>query len=248
MNYLNEEEYFLDEAWVVYGSYFSNKENLIIKYREIKSSENKQEFLRVVSRYNYLVKDINYSSSKKINHDLNYVSDTHKFITIIALIESLLHDEEYEDFYQWLMGKDEFPLMKTEITKSYDDYKKVYGSRRSVKEFFTSLDNDAQTYIKKAIIPLKQSKTNDNSFEDTTAIDKLASLLYQIRSDFIHNAEIVNEFSDISTFTHRKKKPYLFKISIFNLCMIFELGVLKHFNIEPEKKPVFIFYEGFSQA
>ncbi|PKN96795.1 MAG: hypothetical protein CVU43_18845 [Chloroflexi bacterium HGW-Chloroflexi-5] len=243
MDYLKHEEFFLEEAWAVYESYFLNKSDFIVKYNEINSLENKSEFLRVISRYHYLVKDLTYSSLKSHGLELDFVSATHKFITIIALIESLYHEAKHIDFYEWLMRGNTFPLSKEELKKEYKKYKDEFGSRKSIIHFFSSLDSDIITYIQESITLLNFKNA---SLNDKSSIEQLSNLLYQIRSDFIHNAELVVELSDVSTIAKRNEKPYLFELSLLSFCKIFELGVLKFFNIKPDKNSTLLDYRGFT--
>ncbi|MHB8086670.1 MAG: hypothetical protein ACYDH2_00325 [Anaerolineaceae bacterium] len=243
MDYLKYEEFFLEEAWTVYELYFSNKDNFLFKYNEIDSLENRSEFLRVISRYHYLVKDLSYSSLKSHGLELEFVSVTHKFITIIALIESLYHEDKYIDFYEWLMRENSFSITKDDLKNAYKNYKKEFGSRKSVIHFFSSLESDIISYIQESITLLS---IKSDSINDKTSIEDLSKLLYQIRSDFIHNAELVVELSEVSTLSKRNKKPYLFEISLSTFCKVFELGVLNFFNIKPEKNPLLLDYRGFT--
>lgn len=248
MDYLKEENYFLEDVRIVFRSYFSNIEDLIIKYRKIDSPEKKNEFLRVVSRYNYLIKDIHYSSSERFGPQIEYVSTTHKFITIIALIESLYKTENYIDFYEWLNKEQKFPLTYENAKQNYEIYKEEYGSRKSVNHFFSYLNDDVKNFIQESITQLNATSQLNTAEDYKSSISDLSNLLYQIRSDFIHNAEVVVEFSDVSTFVRRRKKNYLFKFPLSKLCMVFELGILKYFNIEPEKKPILSLGFGFKQS
>ena len=245
MNYLDEEEYFLEDARIVFKEYFLNIEKLVLKYKKIDSLEKKREFLRVVSLYNYLVKNINYSGSKRFDQVLEYASTTHKFITIIAIIESLDKTEKYIDLYEWLIKERKLPLTEDNAKEYYKEYKEKYGSRKSIIHFFASLDDEDKSYLQESITPLIKDARLISTNKNQASIEEISKLLYQIRSDFIHNATVVTDFSIDSTFVLRNKKHFLFEFPLHNFCMIFELGILKFFNIEPDKKPVFSFDYGF---
>ena len=69
------------------------------------------------------------------------------------------------------------------------------------------------------------------------SIDELANLLYNIRSQFMHRAMLVLEFSKGTMLSHRKGKRVVSSISIESLGLLFEDGLLKHFGFRPDRRP-----------
>jgi hypothetical protein len=242
-----EKQIFLqNQSWQVFKTYFENNESFLEKVYEITTSKEQRVFLETTSRYFNLVKELRCINSTVDVLDPDWISDTYKFNAIIALIESLAPYEKYIDFHDWLIKQNDFPLNKGQVEDAYSKYKEIYGSRKSIMDFFQKLDVDAQNFLRKSILILPASNNEGENFlTHSTQIDEISRILYEIRNDFIHKAKYVNEFSDISTFSKRKKKYLCFKISIEHFCIIFEIGLLKHFGIAPDKPPIFNFYDGF---
>ena len=235
MDFIQHEDIFLLDVIAVYESFFYDKEKIIKKYLELGSQDTKNQFLRIVNKYNFLVKSIKLSHNNFSCTDTQAASDTYKFVTIIALIESLYPEEKYTIFYDWLMKIDCFPITKKEATDKFNEYNKIFGSRKCIVEFFSSLDDETKYYIQKSMNKIKDSNNKKN--EDHDSIECLSRTLYQIRSDYIHKAELVTEFSGVLTGSVRDNDGYCFEFPISNFCTIFELGLLRFFNIEPDRKP-----------
>jgi hypothetical protein len=77
------------------------------------------------------------------------------------------------------------------IKKVIEEYDQIYGLNRKVVKFFT--ENCTEEEKNEILISIKyynKSKTLVSFLEDNKDIGDFASLLYKMRSDFVHNAEM----------------------------------------------------------
>jgi len=190
----------------------------------------------------FLVKEGGYSSNKYNVEELAFVDQTYKFIAIVALIESMYEEDEFIDFYQWLIRnkkKDVFPITTPkEAGLRYQAYKAEHGNTSNIVKFFRFLDVSAKVFIRNTLVISDESRKSSSPSDSEESIDVLSKLLYQIRSDFIHRAILVLEFDETAILSVRNKKPIECSIKLENLCLLFESGLLKHFDIVPDKKHI----------
>ena len=184
--------------------------------------------------------DGNYSSPKYDVEDLSFVDQTYKFIAIIALIESIYDKNDYIDFYQWIMRNRKngpFPINdEKDADKLYAAYKAEHGNTLNIVRFFQSLDDSIKLFIQRSLIVLDDSGKTGELEEKEESIEALAKLLYQIRSDYIHRAELILEFDPAMVLSVRGKTPISCSIELNHVCRIFESGLLQHFGIVPDKR------------
>jgi hypothetical protein len=242
MRFIENEDKFLEYSWSVYERYFTDRASFLDKYNRINSPEKKNRFLRLTSYYLFFVIDGSYSSSKYDSENLAFVDQTYKFIAIVALIESIYDRNDYIDFYQWMMKnkKNElFPINSPrEATNLYAQYKEEHGNTLNMVRFFQSLDDSIKSFIQRSIIVLDNSGGTGELEEKEESIEVLSKLLYQIRSDFIHKAELILEFDSFTVLSVRSGKPIDCSIELKHLCRIFESGLLQHFDIVPDKRQI----------
>ncbi len=242
MRFIEHEDKFLEYSWSVYEAHFNDKASFIDKYNLIDSPEKKNKFLRLASYYLFFVRDGSYSSPKYDVEEIAFVDQTNKFIAIIALIESIYDNNDYIDFYQWIMRNKKnglFPINNTEDTnKLYAAYKKEHGNTLNIVKFFQALDEPIKLFIQQSLIVLDDSGKAGELEEKEESIEALSKLLYQIRSDFIHRAELILEFDPSTVLSIRDKKPIMCSISLKHLSIIFESGLLQHFGIIPDKRQI----------
>jgi len=233
MRYFKEETRYLEHAWEVFGDYFVLKRNFIAQYISIASQERKNLFLMIASRYKYLVRDGEYHLITAGHyHYVDYLDRTYKFISIMSLIEAMFADEEYVDFYQWLMMKNcrkqIFPIANSiALDDLYREYKLKFGAKKAVK-FFSELDAGAQEFLASRI-------TIDSDHRPAEAI---ARKLYIIRSEFVHQARLVLEFNDGLMFSKREGDVMYSMLSLHDLQLLFEHGILHHFCIVPDNRKI----------
>ncbi len=242
MRFIKNEDKFLGYSWSVYESYFNDKASFIDKYNHIDSPEKKNRFLRLTSYYLFFVIDGNYSSPKYDVEDLSFVDQTYKFIAIIALIESIYGKNDYVDFYQWIMRNrrnELFPINNArDATRLYAAYKEEHGNTLNIVKFFQSLDDPIKSFIQRSLIVLDDSGKIGEFEEKEESIEALSKLLYQIRSDFIHRAELILEFDPSTVLSVRDGKPISCSIELKHMCRIFESGLLQHFGIVADKRQI----------
>jgi hypothetical protein len=233
LRYFREEGKFLDHAWGVYRDYFLSRNNFLSQYSRISSPERKDLFLMIVSDYRLLVRDGAYHLVENQQHlYLDYLDQTYKFISIMSLIEAMFSGEEYVDFFQWLMMKKRrkhiFPIADEKILEQYyREYKIEFGAKKAVK-FFSELDEDAQRYLATRIMI-------DN---DHKPAEVVAQKLYIIRSEFVHQARLILEFNDGLMFSKREGNVMYSMLSLKDLQLLFEHGMLHHFGITPDVRKI----------
>ena len=233
MRYFNDEGRFLEDAWGVYRDYFSIRSNFIAQYNKIPSKEHKNLFLMIVSEYKLLVKDGEYRLIENHQHFyLDYLDQTYKFISIMSLIEALFADEEYVDFYQWLTMKKRkklvFPIADpATLDRLYREYKTKFGAKRAVK-FFSELDESAQNFLATRV------KIDDHH----KPAEVVAHKLYIIRSEFVHQARMILEFNEGLMFSKREGNVMYSMLSLKDLQLLFEHGILHHFCITPDFRKI----------
>jgi hypothetical protein len=233
--YIKDEGRYLSQAWDVYRDYFTSQGSFLSCYRNIPSSERKNLFLMVLSRYRLLVRDGEYrlvGAETRQQLYVSYLDQTYKFISIMSLIEALFAEEEHVDFYQWLtMKKRKKQIFPITDEKTLDDlyrlYKLEHGARRAIR-FFSELDEGARTFLAARI-------RIDNTHEPAEAV---AQKLYIMRSEFVHQARLILEFNDGLMFSKRHGTVMYSMLSFQDLQLLFEHGVLNHFCITPECRKI----------
>lgn len=224
--YLAAKEKFLEYAFLALGEHFQSRDNFVQYFDSIKDDAHKSLFLRTASFYLFLVKrgdwfvDIPGSDQK-----VEYLTNTYKYIAIFSLIESLL-DEDYIDFYQYLVSKKfgvEFPISdKNALTKLYQTYKSEFGAVGQCVSFFRALSPKR----KAELIAGLEVRNNEASIEN------FAKFLYELRSKFVHEGELVNHMTDGTSVSLKGQKVVVCKLSIKDALVFFEEGLIAHFKEE----------------
>jgi hypothetical protein len=222
--YIKNEQPFKDDAFLALKSCFPDREAFEEFYESLTRPEQKDEFLRVTSFYLFLVKRGDWHISVK-GYDpiIDYFTNSFKLVALFSLIESLT-DLKHQDFYQWLSSQPDsiFPISnKSDLRRLYEKYKRSFGSIRRCVNFFERLPN-----IQK--IALCNSIHIDG--EAIQNIKKLAQFLYNIRSEFVHAAQLVLLVSESPIFHIEKNLMVRSRLSINILLEAFEEGVLCYFK------------------
>jgi hypothetical protein len=241
MKFLTDEPRYLPHGWAVFGVYFSSQSLFEEQYRMIQPEKSKDLFLRVVTIYRHMVKDGDFM----VNHEGKqvhgiYFDVTYKFITIMSLIEALYEEDKYMDFYSWLNQSakdDQYPIeSRDELRAHFDEYRERHGAANKARRFFNSLSPDWHWILTEGIRAFRY-KVGDESGEVEEiklSVDDIVNYLYQIRSDFVHSAEVVHQLDRGFGLSTKGNRRYMNRLSVDDLAYIFEAGLLSHFNFEPD--------------
>lgn len=234
LKYLKYTNDYLKHVFAVWAEYFHSNDDLKDFFERISAAQEKDLFLRVGSFYRFLVIEGRYQfESSEWNSGMSYIDDTYKYIAIFSLIEALDSPATHVDFYRWLQRKKndiEINFGKTVMSvlnEAYKDYKSEHGATQAAVRFFSRLDPADQEFIQKSLeIRGKQR-----------SLKQLAQLLYDIRSQFVHQAHLVVNFGKKISVGRQKGQVMINKLSMADLCMLFEHGFLKRFGYEESTQP-----------
>ena len=225
--YLGNAKHYLSQVMTVWGEYFDSKANFHGFFNDIDSDREKDLFLRVGSFYRYLVIEGTYGFAKpEWNKGMPFIDDTYKFLAIFSLIEALEAPSEHLDFYEWLQKtkRDETagPDVKlvAVLEPMYREYKVEYGSRQAAVRFFSRLDEPDQRLLQQNL----QISGKDPS------IRKLAQLLYDMRSEFVHEARFILDFGTLTSVGTHGGEVLVNNLTMTDMRAFFEHGFLKRFG------------------
>ena len=225
--YLNDgsKERFLNYSYLALKDQFCSRENFDNYFNSIKTKERKDRFLKAAIAYLFLVKQGDWvvNNIPDSNNKIDYLTNTYKYITIFSLIE-FLSEEKFIDFYQFLTSKNqkvEFPIRnKNSLEGHYRIYKEKFGSIKRCISFFKALSEERQRDL--------ISKLKVEGVEAT--IENLAKFLYDQRSKFVHESELVMHMSEGKTVEWASKKQVTCELSITDAMTFFEEGLILHFR------------------
>jgi hypothetical protein len=81
-DFLDEEDKYLEFDWTIVERHYNSKDTFISHYRAIPTDEIKNQFLKVISYYKFLVREFNYQHPEEF--DVDFASQTYKFVGLIA--------------------------------------------------------------------------------------------------------------------------------------------------------------------
>lgn len=144
-------------------------------------------------------------------------------LVFFSLIKSL-HKNNFIDFYSFLArrkSKVEFPINnKKEIETYYQKYKEEFGTIQQAVSFFQLLSEKMHENLVQKI-----------EIKDTAnTIENLSKYLYEIRSKFVHEANLVLSMSNNVTVGKKDNKVVVCKMSINDLMSFFEDGLISFFS------------------
>lgn len=224
LRYLEHKDKFLEYAFLAVGQHFDSREDFNNYFDSIANDKQKSLFLRTASFYLFLVKRgdwvVDIPGSDKI---LDCLTNTYKYVGIFSLIESL-SNEKFVDFYQFLVRRKSaipYPINdKKELDPIYERYKADYGSIKKCIAFFKALSPERQH----ALISRLEVRGTDPS------IESLAKFLYELRSKFVHEAELVHHMVGGTSLSFKGKETIVCKLSIKDALIFFEEGLIAYFN------------------
>ena len=219
LQYLNRKGTLFEYCYLAFQDHFKDEKDLNSWYERIKSNEKKNAFLKVAPYYLALVKNGDWYVNIPDSHQVvEYFTNTYKFVVIFSLIESLsnLH---HIDFYEYLRKKEtgtKCPISKEELKKQYQKYKQDYGSMRRCIGFFKNLSNDRQQIL---VSKLEVQNTK-------ASIEDFAKYLYELRSKFLHEANLIHQVSKNPWLGPEGKNVIVCSLSVTDAMQFFEEGLL----------------------
>ncbi len=231
--YIADEKTYKEDAYLALISRFVSRDDFERFYLSLKDSATKDDFLRAATFYLFFVKNGDWHVSvERSNPVIDYITNSFKLVGLFSLIESL-SCEEYKDFDQWLRteaGNDVFPICNQHALSQLNDrYKDEYGSIRRCKAFFENLPRENQEALCKAI------KSNGTA---VTSITEVAKLLYMVRSEFVHAAELMLLVGSGTHFWKKGRKTFQADLSMDVLLESVEEGILAHFDRKNVVRPI----------
>jgi len=222
-SYLKNEESNKKEACYAFLSKFGSRDIFEVFYQSLPSNFHKDQFLRVSSLYLFMVKNGDWHlKNTGYNTNIEYFSNSYKAITIFSLIESL-SDENYIDFHKWLKEQlDIFPIENAKVLNDlHQKYKETFGSIKRCVAFFENLPSNIKDNLCSSILVKGEPVKN---------IKKFAQLLYDFRSKFVHQGDLILILNSSPIFDVYDNKLIFSKFSIELLQDTFEEGVIAYFN------------------
>lgn len=221
--YLANEDAYFQHVSATLAQRFKSKEELRAFYDAI-PAERKDDFLRVASFYRYLVKEGDWHTRGTDPPVQDYLTNSFKAIALFGLIESISGDA-FIDFYAWLRVRaDALPIQDgAMLHRLHEEYLDSYGSIRRCVEFFRRLPEVRRTALCNAI-------TQDS--KPLPSIEAVARLLFELRSRFVHEGELVLALANAPAQFRRKAngKSVVCDVSIADLQQVFEEGLLLTFR------------------
>ncbi len=221
---MHKKDKFLEYAYLALSDHFSSREEFEEYFESIKGDDQKSLFLRTASLYLFMVKNGDWVVDvPNSNNIIDYFTNTFKYIAIFSLIESI-SEEKFVDFYQFIISKKygiQFPISdKDEVDEAYRKYKEKFGSIKRCISFFKALPLDRQ----RDLVSRLEIRGTEASIEN------LAKYLYELRSKFVHEAELVLHMSYGTTVSRKKKKLVICRLSIKDAMYFFEEGLIEQFR------------------
>lgn len=224
LRYLKAKNTFLEYAYLALREHFSSRDDFVKYFDAIKGDDRKNLFLRTASFYLFLVKrgdwviDVPGSDTS-----VDYLTNTYKYVGIFSLMESL-SQAKFMDFYQFLTRRKlqvEFPIKdKSSLDEHYRKYKEEFGSIKRCISFFRTLSPGRQHDLISRL---------EGSGADAT-IENLAKSLYDMRSKFLHRAELVLHMSEEMSIGQIGDRIIICNLSIKDAMLFFEEGLVTHFR------------------
>ena len=224
LQYLKFRTQFLEYSYTALKDQFQSIDEFNSFFDSIGGDQQRNLFLKTATLYLFLVKqgdwivDIDGSSPK-----VDYLTETYKYVGLFSLIESL-QEEKHIDFFSYLIRRKsqvQFPINdKSELEGWYRKYKEEYGSIRQSVGFFKALSEKRQANL------IQKLQVKDTE----PTIENLSKYLYELRSKFVHEAELVLNMSEGTMVGRNGKKVVICKLSLKDLMTFFEEGLVDYFK------------------
>jgi hypothetical protein len=168
------------------------------------------------------------------NDDISGNREELSIVGITSLMEVMMELEgyEYKTFFEWYESMDN---KEKSITKDYEELKKGYsdryGAAKKVRRYFDKyiIDEDDKRSLLDSIERYSERREKFVKFKD---IKGIANVLYDIRSNFVHNAKmgyLCPPQARIS-FLIIGEKPYKVRMHLETLMKIFENSFIHYWE------------------
>lgn len=197
------------------------------------TDKSKDKFLRITFFY--------YWRCYKIRQKVNDLDEGMMFIVITSSIEALMSKKKHKSFLDWLdLECEDKTLPVKELLGKHGE---EYGATRKFIKFWNNYVEDKDK---------KDLEENSYYFDSEykkckLSIGDIAKLLYNLRSDFVHDANYVPIANDrepaanrtfLGSYFEYERVYYFLGTTMDNLASIFEKGFEKYFKKEIEVKIV----------
>lgn len=223
LRYLKDKK-FIEYAFLALGDHFISRDEFLDYFNHIKVDNRQSLFLRTASFYLCLVKrgdwTIDVPGSDNV---IDYLTNTYKYVAIFSLIESLSKDR-FIDFYQFLVRRKsgvKLPISdRARLDELYEKYKAEFGAIQRCISFFRMLSPNRQRDLISRL----------NVRGTAASIENLAKYLYELRSKFVHEAELVHHMSEGKSISWKDGNLVVCTLSIKDAMTFFEEGLIENFR------------------
>lgn len=175
--------------------------------------EERRKQLGIFSHFYYFICQP-YKDNKDVREEL-------RLVAITSLIEGMMQETEFKDFFQWLESSYKGINRIEDYEKIKEEYLNKFGATRKVKSYFEKyVLKDDKEILFECIKPFRYNK----NFIKFDSIEKIAQFLYNMRCEFVHEARmkcLCPEDCGVACIAV-KKKPYKVNIGIQEFMKIFE--------------------------
>lgn len=162
--------------------------------------------------------------------DENEVRDELRIVGITSLIEAMMESEGYQDVFTYFESNFSSKNSIEDVAQFKKEYLSKHGSNRKIVKYFESYfsKDDLEEFFESIKI-WSQEKKNFIKFKKP---EELAKFLYQMRSDFVHKADM-KSFCPKSAHVallHVGGKWYDVKIKMEKVLEVFEKSFVKYWE------------------
>lgn len=217
-----EDEISIIEASTIFDKYFGSHSEFEEFFVQLEPVD-KEKFLELSHFYYCWCRDPDI---------YDVLDDSFKLIIMTSIIEALMSDQDFKEFNDWfysecqediIIDAKEIDDLKGQIKFLWNEYKKVHGSTKKVKIFFDTYANeDDQNQLIRGFKPLDKRPVTFNH---------IVKFLYKMRSNFVHNADMVMLSDGRGSLGHVIDGRFLsIRMTIGGILEIFERGFIEYFK------------------
>ncbi len=178
-----EEPKFVTFIQNIFTKYECDYEGIKNKFYSVfNDNPKKRDNLATLSHFYYFI-----CTPDKINTS-NLIREELQIVGITSLIEAMMEEFEYKDVFSYFAS--EFPD-KNKI-EDFQEFKNTYlikyGATRKIVNYFKEYIPKEEADI--VLSKIKKWSSKDKKSIPLSRLEELAKFLYQMRSDFVHNAEM----------------------------------------------------------